>query len=63
MVTLAVDVVLDVGLRPTVTELTLGEVHGVGPVVGPHTAKVTVPVGAPEPAFPVTAAVSTAELP
>jgi hypothetical protein len=58
-----VELVLVCGLSPTVTELTFGDVQAVGDAVGPHTAKVTLPVGAPPPALPVTVAVSTEELP
>lgn len=53
----------DSWLNPAVAEPTLGDVHGVGVVVGPHAANVTVPVGDPPAVLPVTVAVSTAELP
>ena len=63
MVTLAEELVVVTALRPTVTELTLGEMQGVGVVVGPHRAKVTVPLGAPPLVVPVTVAVSVAVFP
>src|ERR1700689_4985327 len=63
MVTLAVEVLPDRGLRPTVLGPTLGDVHGVGVAVGPQAAKVTVPVGYPPLGVPVTVATSTAEAP
>ena len=39
------------------------EVHGTGPTVGPHTSKVTTPLGLPSPALPVTAAMSVSDCP
>jgi hypothetical protein len=63
MVTLAVELVAVRRDTPTVAGPTLGEVQGVGDAVGPHASKVTLPVGAPKVVFPVTVAVSTAELP
>jgi hypothetical protein len=45
-------------LNSTVAEPPFGDVHGVAEDVGPHTEKVTVPVGEPFPALPTTVAVS-----
>jgi len=63
LVTLAEDRLLAPGLNHTLTGPTFGEVQGVAVAVGPQAEKVTVPVGDPLAAVPVTVAVSTAVLP
>jgi hypothetical protein len=63
MVTLAVERLLDCGLSPAVAGPMFGEVQGAALAVGPQAVKVTVPVGDPPAAVPVTVAVSTAVLP
>jgi hypothetical protein len=60
MVTVAVELVDDRGLRLTLAGPTLGDVHGAGALVGPQAANVKTPVGAPRAAVPVTVAVSVA---